>query len=107
MIVHAKIIAIHLNIYSAVRIPVYLHFDKVQGAKVADLNCKTEVSLSIGTNGVTNGRRTLKYPRSNFRIVSNSGAYPPPILDRLHSFYLDCCWNNRAEIDYNLLSWKS
>lgn len=53
-----KIIAIRLNVYSTVRMLVYSHFDKVQGAKVADLNCKTEVLLSIGSNGVTNGRRT-------------------------------------------------
>jgi len=74
MIARAEIIAIHLSVYSAVRILVYLHFDKVQGAKVADLNCKTEVSLSIASNGVTNGRRTLWHSQSNFHTAPISGA---------------------------------
>jgi len=69
---------------------VYLHFDKVQGAKVADLNCKTEVSLSIGSNGVTNGRRTLWHSQSNFHASHfRTSPRSRSIFDQLRDFQLE------------------
>jgi len=88
MIARAEIIAIHLSVYTAVRILVYLHLDKVQGAKVADLNCKTEVSLSIGSNGVTNARRGPLAFSIEFPHGSHSRPFPRSrsIFDRLRDF---------------------